>query len=341
MSVNFSTNVISTKIRALYGKRLKEDDYNQLINKYSLSEIVEYLKNETYYHSTLEAVNQNTVHKGQVELLLKVAAFEKHARFLNYDISSQTEIFKYVILKNEMEEILTAIRLFNSGSMNKYVIRLPLFLTDYLSMNLKDFINVKSFDDLLKVVKGTIYYELMLKFKPNKIDGKLDVVRCEIEIRKAFFLKIFKMLDKDHDPKAIFLIDIETTNIVNIYRLKKFFNKDAKYIKSCLLPFYYYLKESVIDKMVEAENIDDFIKMVNQTKYGKYLNLFEHENIEKTIKKFICKKMKKSIRFVDHPSNIMMCYIYLMDVELENLITIIESISYKVSPEQIKQSIII
>ena len=47
MYVKLATNVIATKLRALYGKRLSFSDYEQLINKHSISEIAYYLKTET------------------------------------------------------------------------------------------------------------------------------------------------------------------------------------------------------------------------------------------------------------------------------------------------------
>lgn len=344
MYIKLATNVIATKLRALYGKRLSFSDYEQLINKHSISEIAYYLKTETYYKSTLESINENSIHRGQLELLVKIANFKKYTHFLSYKVSEDMDLFKYVILKNELEEMLTAIRLFNTGRMEKYALNLPVFLLEHTKMNLKNLVNVKQFDDLLKISKNTIYYKPLKMFMPknNNSKIKIDVVRCEMELRKAFYNKVFSLISNENMySKKFFLINIEMFNITVIYRLIKFFSKSGQYIKSCLLPFFYYLDEKIIDQMVNSGGVEELQKIILKTKYAKYFENIDISDIELFRSKFLYNMIKKDIRFVTSPEHIMTCYVYLMDVELNNIITIIECISYKFSPEEIKKLLII
>ena len=44
----YSDNAVLAKVRALYGKRLTENDYTQLMGKKTVGEVAAYLKKETY-----------------------------------------------------------------------------------------------------------------------------------------------------------------------------------------------------------------------------------------------------------------------------------------------------
>lgn len=137
MYVKETANVIATKLRALYAKKLTVKDYEQLVNQYSIAGVINYLKNETQYKSALESCNENSIHRGQFELLLKIAIFEQYTKFIHYKLPYEVSIFKYMILQNEMEQMITAIRLFNIGKMQKYAVDLPVFLLKYTKMDLK------------------------------------------------------------------------------------------------------------------------------------------------------------------------------------------------------------
>ena len=47
--MRFSRNATVAKIRAIYGKRLKPENYKELITKKSVSEVAESLKRNTRY----------------------------------------------------------------------------------------------------------------------------------------------------------------------------------------------------------------------------------------------------------------------------------------------------
>jgi len=70
MLATFKYSHLSTKIRAMKGKMLTKDDYEQLLLRNSVLEVAIYLKNNTYYNDFLQELNESNVHRGQVEMLL-------------------------------------------------------------------------------------------------------------------------------------------------------------------------------------------------------------------------------------------------------------------------------
>ena len=76
MAVNRSHNATVAKIRAMYGNRLKQADYDELVNKSSVAEIAEYLKKNTHYGKMLSSIDTVNIHRGFLEDLLKRYNFE-------------------------------------------------------------------------------------------------------------------------------------------------------------------------------------------------------------------------------------------------------------------------
>lgn len=71
MLSQFSSNAILSKARAMYGKRLTAADYQALLTCQSVGEVAAYLKQRTVYAQVLSGVNELTIHRGQLESLLK------------------------------------------------------------------------------------------------------------------------------------------------------------------------------------------------------------------------------------------------------------------------------
>ena len=71
-----SANVVSAKVRALYGHRLMPEDYNAMLHAHSVSEVASYLKAHTGYKAALADVNESTLHRGYLETILRRCRFE-------------------------------------------------------------------------------------------------------------------------------------------------------------------------------------------------------------------------------------------------------------------------
>ena len=59
---------MSAKAKAMFGERLKANDYQSLLQKKSVSEIAAYLKNNTYYKATLDGINETQIHRGHASI---------------------------------------------------------------------------------------------------------------------------------------------------------------------------------------------------------------------------------------------------------------------------------
>ena len=104
-----SSNAVATKAKAMYGKRLRKEDYQELLRKRSVNEVAAYLKNETAYSDILDGVRENAIHRSQLEHLLKKDLYLKSQRLANFAGVGHRQFYDYLIRLAEIDQILNCI----------------------------------------------------------------------------------------------------------------------------------------------------------------------------------------------------------------------------------------
>ena len=102
-------NATVAKIMAIYGKRLTQQDYLEMMSKQSVQEAAEYLKKNTHYSELLSSIDTNTIHRGMLENLLRRSVYDTYIRITGFEHISKEEFYNYKILQTEIDEILRCI----------------------------------------------------------------------------------------------------------------------------------------------------------------------------------------------------------------------------------------
>ena len=126
----YAGNAIVAKIRAIFGKRLTAADYAQMARKRDVGEVAALLKENSSYALTLKNVSETTVHRGQLEELLKKDIFYKYTVLRNYD-SSGSRFYDFILVRLEIDEILRCLMLMRSHESTDFVIDMPTFLLNH------------------------------------------------------------------------------------------------------------------------------------------------------------------------------------------------------------------
>ena len=84
MLSGLSSNAILSKARAMYGKRLTKENYNDLLNCQTVGEVASYLKSRTVYGKCLAGINESEVHRGQLEVALRQKLFDDYASLCRF-----------------------------------------------------------------------------------------------------------------------------------------------------------------------------------------------------------------------------------------------------------------
>lgn len=329
---------------AIYGKRLTPQDYAELMNRQSVADAADYLKKNTHYSKLLSAVDTNTVHRGMLENLLHRSVFETYMRITGFENISKQEFYNYKIIQTEIDEIVRFIRCLNAGSDN-FIKSVPMYVNNLTSVDLLELAKVKSFEELLIFLDKTPYKDVLKGVEPD-VDGKVDVTRCETLFRTYFINMLRKSMHfKSADKKRLndFLeTDIDLINVINSYRLTAYFDEPEEVIEKDMLPFYGRLDAEKRHAIYSAESSEEFIRRFSKTFYGRQMikNGYDINDLEQSAMKLRHKYAKSMLRSSASAPLSVYAFIFLLETEVRNIISIIEGIRYGVEASKIAPLII-
>lgn len=336
------------KIRAMYGKRVTPEDYAELITKRSVSDIADYLKKNTHYSEILAPVDVNNIHRGFLEGLLQRYNYEMYRKIIDFERIGRQEFYNFKIIYSEIEVILSCIRSINAGS-DGQIDTIPIYLNGMTTFDLIEIAKVRSFDELLSFLKRTRYYNLLKDIKPDE-NGKIDFGKCEYRLRCDYYEMLAEASKHYRSKEAeklelMIQTDIDLVNIINAYRMKEFFGCNEEEISEIIFPFEGRISAAKQQELYSAENGEEFFRRFSKTYYGRIIeeNGLDSKNaddLELSANRLRFKYAKAALRDSQTASVSVYAYMYLMGVELRNLMSIIEGVRYGVPAKQIESLII-
>lgn len=337
---------ILTKARAMYGKLLTPTQYAEMMKCKTVNEVAGYLKNHTHFASPLQNISESTIHRGQLENLLRKSLFDQYAKLYRYLIDTSKSLFYYVIVKEEIREILRMVLLLKADNAKSFIVDLPGFLINKTNIDLLAVARVRNYDELILALKGTDYAEILSKFRPTDENKKIDYVACEHSFYEYYNKSLFSAVEKNYKGKEkddllqILKVEAELLNINHIYRAKRYNNISKAEAVSRMYPYYFKMRAKDFDNILESESINSLKEFMDKTYYGKYFSDKELPYIENYTTRILNHVCSYKMHFTTHASVGFLAYVIISQIEYNNVINIIESIRYGVSEEEIKKIIV-
>lgn len=336
---------VLAKARSKYGRFLTERDYSNILACQSVAEVLVYLKSHTHFASVLSEVNERDVHRGHLEQLLRQYLFNEFDSLCRYDSSVSAGFSSYIIEKTEIEQIIRFLVLLNSNSTEKFIFQFPAFLAKHTKLDVNKLANASNYDEFLTALKDTDYYEILVVYRPDK-KGRLPVSDIENKLCARLYKNIVKLIDKKTkgSERRELIAIFQTINDYNIFsrilRLKKYFHTAPEAIRSEIMPEYCSLNSRVIDNMCRAETPEEVFKIMQNTSRGRTMGKLGYTNADDIIPRVQYRMAKKNIHLSNNPSVVMISFMFLSEIELINVISLIEGIRYQLDPNIIKSMII-
>lgn len=328
----------------MYGKRLRPRDYSDLINCRTVSEVAEFLKSKTIYSKDLSSLTDQEIHRGQLEMLLRKKFFSDCASLCRYEFSTGQHFSEYLIESFEIEQIMHGLMFLSAGKASNYFLSMPTFFLKHTKMDLLAFSKMKNYDDFLEAVSSTKYAKELKRFKVQKNED-IDLPMVEHALLNSLYKKLFQIIEtysRGSEKKELLEmmnIYIDVKNFVRILRLKKYYNSDSNFIKSCLFEFG-NLKNASIQEMINAYDENEIISIMRSTNSGHKLGKIDITYIDKLYEKVRFNLSRKNIRFSVNSAVVMFSYVFLLDIEISNIINIIEGVRYSVPGSEIDKILV-
>ncbi|WP_162140271.1 V-type ATPase subunit [Haploplasma axanthum] len=338
-------NALVTKARSIYGKLLKDEDFNQLIKKRTVGEVAAYLRAHPFYFEAFSGVSDQNINRKRLEEIIRKYHFTQTLKLIKFAANKNKPFYEINVIEKEHQIIMSMLKSYISDDKYDVINDLPIFFDRYSKLDLYEISKTKNIKELVVALKGTVYEKIMNPYVNvtndqihfNQFEMLLEQRYNEyvsIQIKKFFKGKVEK------DLLNILNTRTELNNVVKVYRLKKFYHTSDDEIKSILVNKYNPIKESKLNALLNVETPEDLLKNVLKNRYENLASV-DKNYIENYMDSISYQLAKKTLLYSQKAPLVYMSYLTISDVEIDNLIHIIEGIRYGVPESEIREIIII
>ncbi|MCM1164994.1 MAG: V-type ATPase subunit [Lachnospiraceae bacterium] len=331
--MSFSSNSVVAKARAVLGRSLTAEDYTQLAAKESVPDVCAYLKQTARYGKALAAVNPQTVHRGQLEAVMRRSVFDIFESFHRFDYTESKNYFKYIVMQLEIEQIMSAIQCVEHGNADAYIAAMPMFLTEHTGIDLPALGMAESLIEALHILEGTPYFAVLKEpIVAAAETGRLDICECERRLYDMYYMRLLKAIEKGYrgaakkELKRTVLRGIDMENVVSVHRYTVFFGGDAESVRGSLIPFRYRLTGETIERLAAEKDIARISAALADIGYRHGAET--PQTVELLTERISLDYLRKTLRLSQNASVVYLALTELLEIELKNIKTLIEGIRY-------------
>ena len=323
---------LTTKIRAMKGQLITTEEFKRLAELSSVSEFVDNLKKRKSYQDIFEEVEASDIHRGNFEKLLMYGIYRDFSKMYRFSNLNQRKFLKLYFIKYEVGMIKRAIRGLNFDASQSYYDRAEVIFTEYSEIDISKVYDATTIEGIIEALKGTIYYDPLKQVSEYSTKTSFDY---EMALDMFFFKYVWKKRKqfKGNELRSIsdcIGSEIDSLNILWIYRAKKYYHLDNTSIYDVIIPITFKINKEQIAALVDAADDNDFKQIIENTVFGRFLesNEYTKESIDKSYKKVISKLNNKYFKLNPYSLACMNAYLHEKSEEMKKLITIAESIRY-------------
>lgn len=332
---------ITTKVRAMESHLITDSQIREMAALDTVSDAVEYLRHLPAYEGVFENLEGVVLHRGAIEQRLILSLYQDFARLYRFSNLNQRKFLDLYFMHFEISILKKCFR--NVMGRNRLDMDLSAFQDFFEAHSRLDLMKLSASQDLhefLANLEGSVYYDLLSHLDDADQPTLFDY---EVHLDLLYFKSIWKVMGKYLTSKEQKLLErcfgskLDLLNVQWIYRSKKYYHLQPADIYSLLIPINYHLNKEQITKMAESATLEEFYSVLRTTFYGRKSDLeaADMPDLEQLTQEILDKIYRSTSR--QHPYSIatLNSYLYFKEEEIQKIITLIESIRYRVSPDEI------
>ena len=262
-----SANVLLAKARAMYGHSLKAQNFSELLSCHSVSEVAAYLKNNTAYATVLREINEATIHRGHLEMLLRRKQFNDYSSLCRYDLTVDMHMADYIIRRSEVEQIVQCLRLISAGRSDEFFFSMPLFFASQSRLDFMRMGAAKTQEALVEALGSSPYARLIRQFPPE--NGQIRLTAIENALYTYLYNTLLAIIDETKGELHEQLVDLcgtqlDAQNVSRIVRMKRYFHMPPEVIRANLLPYGRCIPAKMMDRLIDAPDAQEVLRLFGE-----------------------------------------------------------------------------
>lgn len=330
---------LSTKIRAMQSKLMSEQQYKEIAQLGSVIQIVAYLKKQPGFSDLWADLDENSLHRGDVEKLLVHTIHQNFTKLYRFASPEQRRFMALYFKRYEISVLKDCLRkVFDEGKAQLDLSLFQDFFDRHSKMDLEKLTSSSTVEELVNNLQGSEYYHPLKKlgtdYQPRIFDYGMALDQYYFANIWSVKEKLFKRRDLEEITKA-YGNKFDMLNLQWIFRSKKYYHMDPADIYALLIPVHYRLSKNDIASLVEAPDEAEFRKILDTTYYKKRFPELSPENLEELYTLSLKTILETEARKYPHSVIMIYSYLYHKEHEVDRLTTAVECVRYGLSAAEI------
>lgn len=310
----FSYTAVVAKTKAMKGKMVKPQEYEKMAEMDSVTEVVAYLKSHPAYAPIFAQVNENDMHREDVEGLFQRAIYKDFTKIYAFSGIEQRKFLDIYYIRYEIAILKKCLRMiFDNREVEQDLSEYASFFGKRSTLDVVKLSEARTLTEFVESLKGTIFYQALKKMEDSKEATLFDY---ENALNLFYMNRMWKQFEKHLKKQDLQIVqeiygkEIELLNQEWIYRAETYYHMDRGEINKFLIPIGNKIKDKEV-KAVKKQDAEKIMERLHQVLNRKFPN---------------------SIICIEN-------YLYKKEQEVDRLTTLIECVRYQLSLEETRKYI--
>lgn len=339
---------ITTKIRAMSGRLLSDEQFQEMASLEDVRSAADYLKKQPAYTEIFSGLDDTKLHRAYIEQLLEQSEYQDFSRLYRFSNAAQRRFLDLYFRHFEIsmiKKILRSVMAHQQTEPEQFLCRE--FFEKHSSVDFPRLAQSANLSEFISNLEGSAYYKTLSDLAASA-DHPLTLFDCEMRLDLLHISTMWKAKNKAlsrQERKIItqgFGSRLDLLNIQWIYRSKKYYSIPAADIYALLIPVNYRLKQDQVIRLAEADGIPSFFGALRHTYYGKFTDrdLNAAPDLEALYQQILDRIYSGNSRRHPYTAAILDSYLYFKEQEMQKIITTIEGIRYGMDESTILSMVI-
>ncbi|MCD8153954.1 MAG: V-type ATPase subunit [Clostridiales bacterium] len=328
---------LATKIRAMQSRLITDHQLEEIVQLPDVPQVAAYLKKTPEYANLWTSLDENSLHREQLENLLRNSIFQNFSRLYHFAGQEQRVFLELYSTRYEirlLKKIMAS--LFDHRNIDPVDIS-PYrdFFRLHSKLDMDRLTACPSMEEFVHALKGSEFYSPLAKIQERGTPLLFDY---GMALDLSYFSRIWKMrkrLFTGNDQAEITKVYGEKFDLLNlqfIQRSKVCYHMESTDIYALLIPVNYRLKKEEIRALTECETEEEAAAVFDRTWYGDKYRSINGASLEEFYNLIMRTLLEREARKDPWSIAVIHSYLYHKEHEVNRLIIALECVRYGVEP---------
>lgn len=328
---------LAAKVRALYGRRLRYEDFQQLGRCTSEQEVLSALRQYPGWAAAaagLEPSQDQYIGRVELENALGGQLAREYQALWHFIPQRDRELMHFPVLLAERDAILRALRRLKASTGYQGIPH-PSRQLQHSAVDPQALETCQDYNGLTAAAERSIYAPVLRHLRPEGGEALPDYMIAEALMRTAYFSHMYRVIYHRYagETKALLLKafgrQTDLLNLIHILRIKTYF-PGTEELQPLLFPFHYRLKPDFLRALCAAADAPAAFALIRTSPYAESFQNVDVTEVEDYYRRAFWEFNRRQLLTGAPSVYTAMSYLNLKELEMQLLVNVIESVKYRV-----------